>query len=180
MITSYTTSRSGNTTRVTVISSLSGLVYYFWYQDGAYVATTTIPHMAFVLQAGQQAKIVCIDQNTSTPPAAPDGYPARRKLFWIRAAGSIARYRVDQQENGGAWSTLGYVTPKYNQWSYSFTTPTLDDLATYNWRIVPLDSAGNAGTPLTIATETIVRTPDSPDFSISYNPSTSKVTFGAA
>ena len=59
-------------------------------------------------------------------------------------------------------------------------TPRLDDLSTYTWRVIPVNTAGNDGTALTIGPELIVRTPDAPNIEIVFDSGTTRVTFSEA
>ena len=110
------------------------------------------------------------------------GYPARKTLWWVRSlATDVDHYRIDQQEDGGAWEMIGRVWPVLGQWSYRHTTDRLTDLATYSWRILPVDAAGNVcASPLEIGPEKAVRTPDAPDFDATFNAVGTTVTFSAA
>ena len=181
-ITSITQNRSGQTTTITVVSNLTGPSFY-WYLDGAYVGKTTSPSKTFNIDPGSQAVVSILDSNSPTfdPIAnAPTIYPARRTLVWTRSTDAhISRYQVQQQVNGGAWTTLGYINDDGRSWTFSYMTPRLTDLASYVWRVIPLDAAGNAGTPIALAAETIVRAPDAPGFAAAYNHNASNVTFTA-
>lgn len=110
---------------------------------------------------------------------APYNY---RSLCWVRSQStSVTLYRIDQKPSGGAFSAIGYVQAATGAWLYRFLTGVLDDLETYTWRIVPLDSAGNAAaSPTEIGPEKIVRTPDTVDFSVAFDNDTQKVTFSEA
>lgn len=172
MITGYTTSRSGNITSVRVTSSLSGVVYYFWYLDGAFMGMTTSPTKTFSLEPADQAQIVCLDSNDPAfdPIAnAPVGWPARRTLVWVRSVDTAAKYRVEQKQGSGAWAVIGYVPVDPTTWNYQFLTPRLLDLTSYAWRVIPMDALGNDGTSIALASELIVRTPDAPSFHATLN-----------
>ncbi len=183
MITSYQTTRLGNVTTVTVTSDLSGTVYYHWYIDGAYVASTSVPMRAFHLADGDQVRIEVIDTNDPAfdPIAgAPTGWPARRTIWWVRSVDAdVEQYRVEQKKDAGDWSAVATVFAVDGQWSYRLLSDRLCDLADYTWRVVPVDAAGNDGTPIEIGPETIVRTPDAPNFAISFDENTTKVTFSS-
>jgi hypothetical protein len=60
------------------------------------------------------------------------------------------------------------------------TTPRLDDLTTYTWRVIPIDAVGNEGTPLEIESESVVRRPDPPAFTATFDDGTSTVEFAEA
>jgi len=184
MITDYAQTRHGTITSVTVTSDLSGTIYYHWYRDGVHVAATESATYWFVLQDQESLRIEVFDTNDADfdPIAnAPDGWPARRTIWWVRStATDVHHYRVDQKLGAGAWSQIAVVYPETDIWSYSVVTPRLTDLSSYTWRIVPVDAAGNDGTALEIGTEKIVRTPDAPEFTVSFDSGTTKVTFAAA
>ena len=175
MITSITTSASGRTTVVTAVSNLSQPIWYFWYLGGAYVGGGRSNRRTFVLPAGQSARVDVLDGSTSTPPASPVSYPPTRTILFVRSIGDVARYRIEQSENSGAWTAIAFVQDNPGTWSYSITTANLDDLSTYAWRVVPIDAAGNDGTPIALASELIVRMPDAPVFAISLNGSAEAV-----
>jgi hypothetical protein len=179
MITITSTSRINNTTVVNVTSSLTAPVWYFWYLDGVFVSTTRAPKYTFVLPAGQQSQVDVLDGNTSTPPAAPTAYPAVRVINFVRSLGGVDRYRIEQQANGGAWIAIGYVQDNPRSWSYQITTPRLDDLTQYAWRVIPIDAAGNDGTALSLGQELIVRTPDAPNFTVVFDAVHDQVMFSA-
>ena len=84
---------------------------------------------------------------------------------------------MDQNKASGGWSEIGRVPHNDALWTYSLFSPRLDDLTGYEWRVVPVDQAGNDGTSTDFASETIVRTPDAPDFDMSYDEGTDKITF---
>ena len=182
-ITSYSTTRLGDTTVVTVTSDLTDTIYYHWYVDGQWVGMTTQPSRGFQVSAGEQLRVECLDTNDADydyTANAPEGWPARKTLWWVRSlATDVDHYRIDQQEDGGAWETIGRVWPVLGQWSYRHTTERLTDLAVYSWRILPVDAAGNEGAATTIGPEQIVRAPDAPAFAAAFDPDTRRVTFAA-
>jgi len=183
-ITAYSQQQVGNVTIVTVTSGLSGTIYYHWYLDGLWQGVTQAPSKSFVLGVGKQARIEVNDTNDvdyDGPANAPTAYPAVRTLTWIRSlASDVACYRVEQQQDGGDWNTIGTVQRNGAQWEYRFTTPALDDLSTYDWRVYPIDETGNDGTVLNLDGELIVRTPDSPDYTVTFDSGTTKVAFAEA
>jgi len=184
MTVSYTVTTVGDTTTVTVASTLTPPVYYFWYLDGQYLGMTEEATRAFNLLAGEQARIDVLDSTDEDfdPYAnAPAAYPSRKTIFWIRSpATDVDYYRVEQQADGGEWETVETIPADPDAWSYSSLTERLDDLTTYAWRIIPVDVVGNDGTPLAFAAELIVRIPDAPAFAVTIDPDTSKITFAEA
>ena len=161
-------------------SDLSGTVYFHWYAEGAWVGRTVEPSRAFAVAVGDQLRVEVIDTTDEDfdPVAnAPEGYPARRTLWWTRSTDADVRsYKVEEKKDAGSFVEVGSVRQEGEDWTLQFLTGRLDDLADYTWRITPIDAAGNEGTALTIGPETIVRRPDSPSFAISYDGGTNRVT----
>jgi hypothetical protein len=167
---------------VTAVSSLSGNVYYHWYLDGQYIASRlNVNTITVRLAPGDQGRIECRDTNDATfDPVlnAPIGHPASRTLYWPRSMDAdVSYYRIEQNAAGAGWVAIGQVGHTAYTWQYQFQTSRLTDLVSYQWRVIPVDTAGNDGTPVTLDAEIIVRTPDAPDFSISWSAITTKVTF---
>lgn len=184
MITAYTQHRFGPLVEITVTSDLSGQIWYHWYVDGQYVGVTVGPARTIYLSGDEQARVVVVDTTDAgfDPYAAPpDRYPPRRLLWWLRSLDSdVARYRAEQKKGAGDWETVGIVHHDANRWSYQLLTGRLDDLSDYQFRVVPIDRAGNDGTPIALDAERIVRIPDAPDFEITFNSGPKTVTFSAA
>lgn len=175
--------RTRNLTEVTVVSSLSGVVYYHWYMDGAYLGYTNTPSRAFMLGSLDQSRIDILDTDDPDFDAvanAPSGFPARRTLVFVRSMDvRISSYRVEQRRATDAWIEIALINDDPARWTYEFLSPRLDDLTSYAWRVIPIDDAGNDGTAVSLGGELIVRTPDSPDFSAALQVST-HVLFAAA
>ncbi len=175
--------RIGNITTVTVVTILSAPVYYWWYVDGAFVDMTRSNSHSFYVETGDQVRIDVIDNNDPNfdPYAnAPAGYPSRRTIWWVRSLSTdVAYYRIAENKDAAGWSQVATVYADDRAWTYSYLTDRLDDLASYQWRVVPVDTLGNDGAVLARDAETIVRTPDSPNFSATFDAGTGKVTFSA-
>ncbi len=180
-ISSVTQTRSGNVTTVIVVSTLTGTVYYHWYLDGSYLGVTQSPSRTLYIDHEDMGRLDVLDTNDADfDPIenAPDEFPARRNLFFVRSVDvDVVKYRIEQQVDGGAWETAGYVQHDSSRWSYLFLTDRLDDLSDYAWRVVPIDAAGNEGTALTLAAERIVRRPDAPEFVATFDDGTTEVLF---
>lgn len=187
-ITSTSTVRQGNTTTVSVTTGLSGLVYFHWYVDGEYVGSSASTggrsSRSFIVGPGFQSVVDVLDTNDRDfdPYAnAPDSYPARRTLQWVRSTSSDVRhYRVEQLVDLGDWESIGVVQDDPARWSYTFVVSGLTDLSFYSWRVIPVGENGNDGDMLILNEEYIVRTPDAPDFTATFSAGTSKVTFAEA
>lgn len=180
----YSVTRLGNVTEVTVTSQLLEVVTYHWYLDGVYMGATSSPTFAFHVEDDEQAIVEVIDDPGSDfDPIlqAPVHFPSRRTLWWIRSLDSdIDHYRVEEKIGAGAWATLELVPHNEDRWDYSVVTGRLDDLTIYQHRVYPVDAAGNDGTVISLHTGTIVRSPDSVNFTATFDEGTTKVTFAAA
>jgi len=104
--------------------------------------------------------------------------PSDFKTIWfVRSLdATAARYKIEQKQDAGAWSTIAYVYPIGDRWSYQYETAKLDDLADFTWRITTLDAEGNASSSTEIGPETHVRTPAAPDFDLAFDAATQRVT----
>ena len=102
-----------------------------------------------------------------------------KTLWWVRSlTAGVVRYRIDEQVDGGDWTTIAYVWARADEWDYQHETATLDDLSEYAWRIVPVDSAENAcDTPVEVGPEKMVRSPDAVDSGVTFNSPATTVTF---
>ncbi|NLE62138.1 MAG: hypothetical protein GX616_27590 [Planctomycetes bacterium] len=180
MITAQTITRIGEIVTVTVTSSLSGTVYYHWYLDGQWYGVSTIGERTFYLAAGEQARLAVVDTTDADfdyEAGNPEPYPARRILWWVRSLSTdLDYYRIDARKDGGDWSVVATVPRDGEAWDYQWTTGRLDDLTAYQWRVVPVDLAGNDGDPVATDAETIVRHPDGITFTVALE-ETGEITF---
>lgn len=186
MITSYETKRIGYHTTVTVESDLTSTpVWYHWYRDGVWVHSGTIPSHSFYVERGGQAVIECVDSaspNYDELANAPDAWPATRTVFWWPSMDDdVKEYRVEKRKDAGSWEMIedGRIRHDQDTWLYQAETGRLDDLSTYEFRVVPVDEAGNDGTAQEIESEIVVRTPDAERYSLAFSAGTSRVTFSA-
>ena len=183
-ITFLPTTQLGQFSFVQVTSDLGGAPTFFWYLDGTFLSRTDVGEIMVYLPDGDQADIFVVD--TLSPEAfdisanAPTVFPSRRTLWWARSLeADVLQYTIEQEREAEGFVEIGEVAAT-DAWSYRFITPRLDDLTTYQWRIIPVDVAGNQGTALALGPELIVRRPDSPDFTIVFTPGTLRVEFFAA
>lgn len=155
---------------VTVTSSLTGTVWYHWYLDGVWAGATLVGVRTFCLPAGTQARLAVLDTNDidfDYNENNPEPYPARRILWWVRSLDTdVDHYRVEQRIDAGDWAAVATVPRDREAWSYQWTTDRLTDLSAYEWRVIPVDRAGNDGTAVATQAETIVRKPDGVTFTV--------------
>lgn len=181
---SLTLQREQNTVTAYASSFRQGVVYFHWFIDGTYVATTTTGQWSFTLDAGERVRVAVIDTTDRgfDPVAnAPEGYPARRTLRWIRAVyADVAYYDIYQSKDGGDPAKIARVAHDSKRWSYAWRTPPLDDLSTYSWTVLAILADGNEGGDVSCeidGAERIVRTPPAPQFAIAFDGATKRVTF---
>jgi len=183
------TVRRGAVTTVTAVSRLSGRVFYHWYVDGAYLGGSAGNVKTFTLEVGEQVRVEVIDTNDPDfdgVAGAPDGYPARRTIRWVRSIDpQIVAIRVIQQEVGEADLTLAEIPLVGDRWSYELLSPRLDDLGEYGWITRTIDRAGNIGSITAAVLEgalfqaPVVRRPDAPEFTVSFDAGTAKINFAS-
>lgn len=178
-VTAVTYARVGDMTRVFATSDLTDPTYH-WYLDGSWLGASLAPFRDVQIAPGDQARVDVLD---TTDPAfdpianAPEGFPARRSLWWVRSADlDVDHYLVEQDQDGGGYELVGRVPQAAEAWALGWLTARLEDLSTYTWRVTPYDAAGNAGTARTFGPEKVVRRPDAPDFALSFNDTTDRLT----
>ncbi len=180
-ITEYRAIRVGNTHQITVTSDLTGVIYYHWYKDGQYLTRTQSNKYSLYLPPNSQSRVVVLDTNDPDfDPILnnPDKFPGFRTIHWIRSlSADVDRYRIEENKDGGGWVEKETSKHNKNQWVYYWTSGFLADLSDYQWRVIPVDVYGNDGDAITFGTEKIVRIPDAPNFNITYDDVSDKVTF---
>ncbi|MCG8407568.1 MAG: hypothetical protein MI923_20415 [Phycisphaerales bacterium] len=184
-ITNQQQRRTGNVTRIIVESDLVGEIFFHWYVDGAYVGVTLQGQREFRLDAGEEFVvdvIDTIDPDFDPIANAPQAWPARRTIWWVQSQDpDIDHYRV-LQIAGGLPSEICRIPHDPAKWTYSCLSPRLPDLALLRFFVLPVDQSGNVGQSIEIQSpgHTVVRTPDSPAFNVTFDPGTSRVTITEA
>jgi hypothetical protein len=182
---SYVVTRAAGSILVTVPN---GSAYYWWYLDGLYWGRTETPQLRLWLPEGDEAVVYCEandDADWDWIANAPDGWPARRTVWFVRSvdddvAEYVCQYATGESEPAEEdWTTFARVPQR--DWTHRVATDRLADL-TWHWlRVVPYDRAGNAGTARrTHRKEYIVRTPDMPDVTVAFDDGTQRITVDAA
>jgi hypothetical protein len=126
---------------------------------GEYLLTVGVGEFPFV---------EVLDQDCSRPSIA---FPGRLTLNWHSVSGAES-YQIQQYDSG--WLTKQTQIDE-GQGVFLYSSDWLDDVTTYEFRIVPVDSVGNLGTPITFSAE-MVRHPDVPAVTYSYDDVTNHVT----
>jgi hypothetical protein len=176
-ITAIDQSRSGSTVTVTATSSLTGTVYFHWYSDGRYVGGGVSASRTFALPAGEQARVDVIDTNDADYDAvanAPAGFPRRVTVEFVGSPDTDISHYIIEQNN----DDVARLTATDRNWLYRWTSPVLPDTqgASQNeWTVRAVNRAGNESATVDV-TEEIARLGDAPDWSMSYDQPTNKIT----
>lgn len=139
---------------------------YWVYLNGEFVGQTRVNHL--VIGADDVLEVF------DAAPAAAEiaAGEARATLGWTKVGGT-ARYRVEQYV-GAEWLERGRV-PDKGQMHQEWRTPELTEGEDHSFRVTPLGTNGNAGTPATVAVN-IARHPAVPVVDWAYGSGTGKVT----
>ena len=126
--------------------------------------------------ACDEADHIEISDDDSDPQ---DGSEAKLEVTWPAVAGADS-YRVEQETSPGSGVWLPRAKIKANSsGKMAYRTPALaDDTATV-FRITPIGTNGNDGTPTTVNV-TVPRHPSAPEVAYSFSDVTAKVTIAAA
>lgn len=141
-------------------SNLSDPTYYVWV-NGVLVGETLETEWLVSVGLGDQVQFSVFDDSSSVPP---EYYPAQAKLRWLGRDGSSV-FRVEQKVSG-EWELIGLPPFRLSN-VYQHVTGPLDDVTTYEFRVVPVDEDGRLGTTLDFALE-MVRYPDSPEQTMQF------------
>jgi len=149
-------------------SDLANPLFYIW-RDGRLMDTTMALEYTLYVSSGEQLVLEVFD---SADDVASDAFPGKITLGWYPVA-DTAHYIIERLVNA-VWVQKKQVNDTglgFYQWQSDY----LEDVTTHEFRIVPYGDNGNAGTALSFAVF-MVRLPDVPDVSFSYDDSTNKVT----
>lgn len=122
---------------------------------------------------GDHPFLEILDDDRAAPSPA---FPGRLTLHWLAVAG-VSSYRIEEYVSS-VWTTRDTVTAN-GQRSFTWLSRWLEDGQTHQFRITPIDAAGNAGTALTLSAK-MVRHPDAPAVAYSHTTATTKLTIAAA
>jgi len=169
-ITAFTATEVGdNGYRLDWASDLPTPTFYL-YADGELLATTT--NTSLTVGGTIAATFEVLD--TAAAPTAV--YPGFLTLAWY-AANDAARYRVEQYD-GASWNELATIEADERTY-YTFQTPTLADDTEHTFRVVPVSSVENDGTPA-VFVALVVRNPDPPLVDYVYDPNDGTVTISVS
>jgi hypothetical protein len=103
-------------------------------------------------------------------------FPQRILLGWYAVDG--ADYYLVQEQFAAGWTTRQRIVAD-GRWYYTFRSRILEDQATHRFRVAPRTDAGLAGIPADYSVF-MVRHPDPPSKSYSYNGATRVLTVSIA
>lgn len=109
---------------------------------------------------GEHPHIEVLDSSAASPGVA---FPGRWTLNWFQSSGAVS-YRIEEYVSG-VW-TLRETVAEQGYGAYNWLTRWLEDCTQHQFRIIPVDAAGNQGSA-TSFTATMVRHPDLPNVTIS-------------
>lgn len=173
MSVSLTTKQAGrNTIYAAWTSTLEDPTFYL-YRDGLYIGASR-KRTAFIPLALDERMELDV---TDDPNDSPLGdFPGVFVLSWEKSEETsyytVARY-VDS-----AWVTLTTVYDVAKS-IFQYITPFLEDGEVHQFRVLPVGTNGNAGTPMDFSA-LMVRHPDVPTVSYTLDPETGAVTVAEA
>lgn len=156
----------------------AGSVTFSVYREGTLLKSvpstaTGTGQIVLTIADGDSPYFEILDDPNQKPHPA---YPGHLSLNW-RLIGGASTYEV-QEYLSGSWSTEITIAEDGSN-NHIFLTRWLEDSETHQFQVVPIDSTGNAGTPISYSSET-VRHPDAPDVDYTFVPLTAQVTITAA
>jgi hypothetical protein len=149
-------------------------VYREGVQIAAFNSADGLGEIVLTVAPGESPFVEVLDKTGSVPSIA---FPGRLTIHWQAVSGASS-YLV-QEYISAAWTTQQTVLDN-GEGSFTWLSRWLDDLSTNQFRVIPVDSAGNQGSALTFSC-VMVRHPDAPEVEYEYNGSgTPTVTVAAA
>lgn len=156
---------SGGSWLITATSDLPSPSYY-WYRDGLLVDVTLSNSRQFDLAVGENVQIDVLDDASALPA---ESYPARCLISTAPGEG-VVKSRVEELVDG-EWVTRHTALGSY----VGYQTRVLADGETAQFRVIPVNAAGIDGRPKAFQV-TMVRRPDPPDVTYTWDEETARVT----
>lgn len=141
-------------------SDLTNPLYRIW-RGGVRIDVTRRNWGVFALDGGDARDIVIADDS-----AVPSGTAEKHAVLLWDAVAATAAYRVEQSIDA-AWVTLHEVADDGRQ-LYQWRTPLLPAGTATSFRVTPIGTNGNDGTPVT-PTVTLAGQPDPPEVAATYD-----------
>lgn len=156
-------------------SGVSELTEYSIYREGKLIdqiTCTGVGSVPLTIGVGESPYVEVFVTGERLPVKA---YPGHVDLNWLGVGGAKS-YRIQILE-GVVWRTVGTVLDNGLN-AFTYHTDWLADSITHQFRMIPVDAANNLGTELE-HDFLMVRHPDVPSVSYTYDSGTGKITVGA-
>lgn len=161
----------GNSYLINWSSDLPSPVTYRVWINGVDMGTTQAT--AWTVQPGDQIQV-----SDDPDASAILTLPRAAVLQWLKSTGSPDHYRVDEYIDS-AWIERIRIKHAADLPYYQFKTRDLEDDTLHQFRVTPVSAGGQDGTARTYSF-LMVRRPDAPELSYSYDNETGIVTIAAA
>ncbi len=138
----------------------------------SFTSSTGNGSVVLTVGSGESPYFEILDNDNQRPH---DAYSGDATLQW-RVIEGASSYAV-QEFIDSEWTTEQTVTEDGTN-NHLFVTRWLEDSQLHQFQVVPIDASGHAGTPIT-RTIDMVRTPDVPSVSYTFNAMTGTVTIAA-
>ena len=148
-------------------SDLSSPLYYI-YKGGSLFLTTYKEELEIILQPGENSVIEILDT-----AAAPTTIYRDRVALWWYAVDDVDYYCVDEYVDA-EWVQRARI-PEDNRRAYQWITRSLEDVTEHKFRIVAVGINGSESTAREY-TLLMVRNPDVPELTYTYDSNTNKLT----
>ncbi len=125
---------------ITFTSDLTSPTFYVYNQGKRVVVTVGLRAL---IRSELEPHVEVYDVEATVPDQYTN--PGRITLQWYHLDGAH-RYRVEQLIDG-VWTEKSIVNAQGDRY-YSWVSDWLDDAIGYTFRVVPIDSLGNVGTPV--------------------------------
>lgn len=171
------TALGGPRWRLTVTTDRSA-GWVWWFFDGALHSVTAAREL--VAAVSGTVHIEALATRSAARDQTQLGRVPRtrqRTLEWLKSTDDVDEYHLEWATGavGDTWARFATVTST-GQWAYQHKTPVLADGTTYRFRVVPV-KAGNRGTAAAWPAREIVRYPDTPAWTATFDEGTERVTF---
>ncbi len=135
---------------------------YRVYLDGQLVSVQTAEQFDVKVEGEVSPVLEVLDSEDDVPN---DAFPPYLRLGWLPVSDAV-RYLVQQYDGG--WVDVATLAAEADRAWYQYDTPGLADVTVHQWRVIPIDEAGNEGSALAFSV-LMVRHPDPPDVTFTYD-----------
>ena len=158
--------------RFTWSSDLGGTPTFYLYLDGVLMYPTTETALDIYVSSGESVTLQVFDDAADSPDEI---YSGRVTLGWQPIAG-VDYYQIEEYV-ASVWTVRQKISENGSPW-YSWRSRYLEDVTVHQFRIIPVGTNGNEGTPATFYV-LMVRNPDAPALSFVFDTGTDKITIDA-